>query len=91
MALRTGGSVRGTAGVGFWLEAATHIGATTSDPADPASDSPENYSELAVGVDYSFPLLDGLVIVAQYYKNGGALSNPVYLAVKAGYPDALAR
>jgi hypothetical protein len=72
-----GVDIRGTAGVGFWLEGAMHIGAT-SDP-DPLTEAPENYADLAVGVDYSFPLLDGLVLVAQYYKNGGALSNPVYV------------
>jgi len=49
--------VRGTRGVGFWLEAALHLGDALAE-------------ELAVGIDYSFPVLERLVLTAQYYRNG---------------------
>lgn len=50
--------VRGTLEVGYWLESALHLG----------DDS--RYSEIVVGVDYSFPVLESLVVSAQYYRNG---------------------
>lgn len=56
--------VRGTAGVGFWVEGALHVGGY--DP----------YEEVVVGLDYSFPVLENLIVTAQYYRNG------------AGSPDA---
>jgi len=49
--------IRGTLGVGFWVEGAVHL---REDP----------YEEIAVGVDYSFPVLDMLVVTGQYYRNG---------------------
>jgi len=49
--------IRGTLGVGFWVEGAVHL---REDP----------YEEVAVGVDYSFPVLDTLVVTGQYYRNG---------------------
>lgn len=53
-----GVDLRGTLGVGWWLEASVHLGDT-------------KYEQIAAGLDYSFPVLDGLVVMAQYYRNGG--------------------
>lgn len=50
--------IKGTAGVGYWVEAALHVRS-------------ELYEEVAVGIDYSFPVLESLVVSAQYYRNGG--------------------
>lgn len=60
-----GVDVKGTAGVGYWTEAALHVGAER-DP----------YVDLAVGADYSFDLLSGLVVQAQYYHHGSGGSEP---------------
>jgi hypothetical protein len=49
--------IKGTAGVGYWVEAALHV-------------DDEVYEEVAVGVDYSFPVLEQLLVSAQYYRNG---------------------
>jgi len=49
--------IKGTLGVGFWAEAAWHV-------------RDEPYGEGAVGLDYSFPVLDSLIVTAQYYRNG---------------------
>jgi hypothetical protein len=50
--------LRGTLGVGWWVEGAWHV-------------RPEQaWEELAVGVDYSFPILETLIVAAQYYRNG---------------------
>jgi hypothetical protein len=56
-----GVDIRGTLGVGFWVEAAAHL---REDP----------YEEVAVGFDYSFPVMDALVITGQYYRNGSGSS-----------------
>ena len=73
-----GADVRGTAGVGFWLEGAWHL------DVDP-------YEEVAVGIDYSFPLLDGLIVNAQYYRNGSGavdvLADPLALLEPEYDPD----
>jgi len=53
-----GMDIRGTLGVGFWAEGAWHLRETNP------------YGELAVGADYSFPVLDSLIVTAQYYRNG---------------------
>ncbi|MDD9966173.1 MAG: hypothetical protein OXR73_08120 [Myxococcales bacterium] len=55
--------VRGTLGVGYWLEGGVRL---DSDP----------HEEFVVGVDYSFPLLERLVLVAQYYRNGSGATDP---------------
>ncbi|MCO4770777.1 MAG: hypothetical protein KDA24_12165 [Deltaproteobacteria bacterium] len=52
-----GVDLRGELGVGWWFEGSLHIQETI-------------YEEFAVGVDYSFPVLDGLIVMAQYYRNG---------------------
>ncbi len=51
--------VRGTLGVGFWGEAALHVPEGT-----------EVWEEVALGVDYSFPVMELLVVAAQYYRRG---------------------
>ncbi len=49
--------VRGTLGVGYWLEAALHLRET-------------EYEEIAFGIDYSFAVRDGLIVTGEYYRNG---------------------
>jgi hypothetical protein len=58
-----GVDIKGTAVIGFWLEGAYHV-------------REEPYEELAVGVDYSFPVLQTLVVGAQYYRNGSGATDP---------------
>ncbi len=53
-----GVDLRGTLGVGWWAEAAL---VADSDP----------HEELAIGVDYSFPVLQTLVVMVQYDRLGG--------------------
>lgn len=55
--------IKGTLGVGFWFEGALHVGDSL-------------YEELSVGVDYSVPVLDNIVVAAQYYRNGSGASDP---------------
>ncbi|MFK7929029.1 MAG: hypothetical protein AB8H79_12625 [Myxococcota bacterium] len=50
--------IKGTLGVGFWVEGVVHIGEGTP------------YEEVAIGADYSFNVLNGLFVTAQYYRNG---------------------
>lgn len=63
--LIVGGDVRGTLGVGFWLEGVAHVDLERDGAYDPTPDE-----EIAVGADYSFPVREALVITAQYYRNG---------------------
>lgn len=51
--------VKGTLGVGFWFEGVVHV-----------DGGRQPYEELAAGLDYSFPVLDQLIVTAQYYRNG---------------------
>ena len=53
--------IKGTLVLGFWIEAALKIGDRV-------------YEELAVGLDYSFPVFESLVVMAQYYRNGSGSS-----------------
>jgi len=50
--------IRGTLGVGYWLESAVHI-----------EENP--WLEVVAGVDYSFPIGERMVLSGQYYYNGG--------------------
>jgi|GEM_PF-998054 len=52
-----GVDLRGNLGVGYWLEAALHIDDTV-------------HEEIAIGIDYSFPVLQSFVVALQYYRNG---------------------
>ncbi len=56
--------VRGTLGVGFWLEAALRPTSGTV------------HEELAAGLDYSFEVFEKLVLMAQYYRNGAGAASP---------------
>lgn len=58
-----GVDVKGTLGVGYWFEGAVHV-------------EDEPWEEFAVGVDYSFPLGESLIVGAQYYRNGGGEPDP---------------
>lgn len=49
--------IKGTLGVGYWLEAALHL-------------REDDYEEIALGIDYSFPVGDGLIVMGEYYRNG---------------------
>lgn len=60
-----GVDLRGNLEVGWWLEGSLHLG----KDVDP-------YEELAVGLDYSFPVLERLVVSGQYYRNGGGADDP---------------
>jgi len=68
--------VRGTLGVGFWLEGAVHL-------------REEPYEELAVGVDYSFPVLETLVVTGQYYRNGAGSPTWDPAATTSGLGEAI--
>ena len=58
--------LKGTLGVGFWLEGVVHL---------PAGE--EAWEELVTGLDYSVPVLQSLVFTAQYYRNGsGRVGGP---------------
>jgi hypothetical protein len=58
-----GVDIRGTLEVGYWLEAAYLVG-----------ESP--HEELAVGIDYSFPILERATAFIQYYRNGAGATDP---------------
>jgi hypothetical protein len=58
-----GVDLRGTFGVGWWVEAAYLLGKTP-------------HEEVTVGIDYSFPLLERAVVSAQYYRNGAGSTDP---------------
>lgn len=57
-----GVDIRGTLEVGYWLEAAYLVG-----------ESP--HAELAVGIDYSFPILERATAFIQYYRNGAGAAD----------------
>ncbi|HZI15920.1 MAG TPA: hypothetical protein VE153_36475 [Myxococcus sp.] len=67
--------LRGTLGVGWWVEAAYFPGR-------------QAHEEVAVGVDYSFPLLERATVFAQYYRNGAGSREP---GVSAALTPALWR
>jgi hypothetical protein len=68
--------LRGTFGVGWWIEAAWF----------PAAGGHE---EVAAGIDYSFPLLERATAFAQYYRNGAGQAEPT-LPVFARRPEPFA-
>jgi hypothetical protein len=63
--------IRGTLGVGFWLEGAL---AVDDDP----------HEEIAVGLDYSFPVLESMIVAAQYYRNGAGGDGAALGGISAG-------
>jgi hypothetical protein len=74
-----GVDIRGTLGVGYWVEAAARL----STPDDDGRVSADE--QIAVGLDYSFPLGDGsLILSAEYYRNGAGVQTPDPLAGSLG-------
>ena len=69
--LLAGVDIKGTLGVGFWVEGALHF----RELFDPDADLDLTH-ELAVGFDYSFPVLEQLVVMGQYYRNGAGATSP---------------
>ncbi len=67
--------LRGTAVVGYWLEGSAHFGRDN-----------QWFEEVAVGIDYSWPVLDGLLVRAQYYRNG---AGQTHLPAVAPLSDAI--
>jgi hypothetical protein len=55
--------LRGTLGVGWWIEGAYLFG-------------DGDHPEVAAGIDYSWPLLERLLLFAQYYRNGAGATDP---------------
>jgi hypothetical protein len=53
-----GVDVKGDLGVGYWAEGAAHL-----------REGGESYYDVVVGADYSFPLLQSLVLAAQYRRD----------------------
>ena len=53
--------IRGTLELGFWIEAAYLFGV-------------DRHEEIAVGVDYSFPVFESATLFVQYYRNGAGAS-----------------
>ena len=52
--------LRGNFGIGYWFEGGMHL------------DGSKAREELAIGADYSFPVMENLVITVQYYRNDTA-------------------
>jgi hypothetical protein len=59
--LVAGLDLKGQLKIGYWLEGAWFF---------PTDSDQDDHLEFVVGVDYSFPLKDGLIISAQYYYDG---------------------
>lgn len=58
-----GGDVRGTLGVGYWVEGGWHGQTADADEVD-------GYGEIVAGLDYSLPLLENFYIAAEYRYDG---------------------
>ncbi len=56
-----GVDIKGQFEIGYWLEGAWFF---------PMDRDLDDHLEFVVGIDYSFPLKDGLIIAAQYYYDG---------------------
>ncbi len=72
-----GFDLRGTLGVGYWLEAAMF-----------ARDA-ELTQQLTVGIDYSFPVLDNLIVMAQYHHNSAGSAEPDNDSALGGMGDVI--
>ncbi len=63
-----GADIKGQLEIGFWSEAAVTIPYETE--ALPAGQDPRSVNfQIVAGIDYSFPVLDRLVVALQYYYN----------------------
>ncbi len=69
--------IRGTLGIGFWLEAAVVFNAERA------------HEQVTVGADYSFPVLDSLQMSLQYYRNGRGTARTRGGALTGGHTAAL--
>lgn len=69
--------------VGFWIEAALHVPYSK----DPKGQEQEVSFAAAVGVDYTFGVLDGLYVAIQYYYNHSGLTDPAKYPFKS--PEGL--
>ena len=67
-----GVDIRGTLGVGYWLEAAYLVGESA-------------HEELAAGIDYSFPILERATAFVQYYRNGSGVTSASAYARSAAF------
>ncbi|HAA59041.1 MAG TPA: hypothetical protein DCE42_30080 [Myxococcales bacterium] len=66
-----GAEVKGTLGVGYWVEAALNI--PYEQMAD--DDTVEPNVVVVVGMDYSFPILENMIITLQYYFNSAGITD----------------
>nr|MBA2321212.1 hypothetical protein [Deltaproteobacteria bacterium] len=80
-----GVDIKGTLELGFWLEGSWHF---QPEPADATGQ--DDFAEVAVGLDYSFDILDQFVFGAQYYYNGAGSVDPDGLALAGRFSGALA-
>jgi hypothetical protein len=55
--------LRGTLGVGWWMEGAYLLGG-------------KRHEEVAAGIDYSWPILERATAFVQYYRNGAGQTDP---------------
>jgi len=62
-----GADIRGTLGVGYWVEGGWH--------GDQDAVNPEGV-EVVAGIDYSFPVLDRLYVAAEYRYDGTGEADP---------------
>jgi hypothetical protein len=65
--------IKGTLGVGFWLEGGVAFRGLTDESLDV-------YETVAVGADYSFPVLQSLIVTGQYIRNGAEPSGASVLS-----------
>ncbi len=77
-----GFDLKGTAGVGLWLEGGLHLGAGGYGTGI--------YEEIVAGLDYSFPVLQSIYVAAQYIRlgrQGGVSSRAAQLAGGVELPE----
>jgi hypothetical protein len=63
--------LRGTLGVGWWIEGAYLLGRG-------------RHEEVATGIDYSWPVLERLLVFAEYYRNGAGQTDPAAYGPRGG-------
>lgn len=68
-----GVDIKGTAGVGFWVEGGVAFRGLTEDTL-------QVYETVAAGADYSFPVLQSLIVTGQYIRNGAEPSETSVLS-----------
>lgn len=66
-----GADVKGNLEIGFWIDAALYIPYEASSP-----DKMWVQGAVAVGVDYSFKVLESLYLMLQYYYTSAGISDP---------------